>query len=274
MSASVPDSFVCADGTRLSVAIRLSRKAQRRRLNLSYQGVLEIVVPERDVAARARAEGGDVAGDDAAAFLESHRPWIERAARRTRPQREAYTESRRAGLPTHLDFPPANELWLVEYRFTQARTVAARPAGLRRLQGTRQVFALTLSGATDDEALVRRALIRFVTKRARTALPPFAWDICREVGAAPVSITVNSCKSAWGVCTRAGDIRIDRRVLFFPADLARQVVLHEAAHLRHLDHSPRFYDELYSYEGSSKEAEKAVRKAISYIPAWFVDETS
>jgi predicted metal-dependent hydrolase len=159
----------------------------------------------------------------------------------------------------------------VEYHPTQARSITVRADGLRRLQGARRVFALRLSGATSDEELCRRALARFTTRRAKEAIPPFAWEVCHEVGALPKSITVNKRKSAWGVCTQTGDIRIDRRVLFFPTDLARQVVLHEAAHLKHLNHSERFYDELFSYEGSTKEAERAVKKGIQFIPAWFLD---
>jgi predicted metal-dependent hydrolase len=241
--------------------------------------VVEVVLPER-MARRLgdwRAETDANADANAAmpnglhAFLEQHRRWIERAAVRTRTQRETYEESRAAGLPSHLDFPLANELWLVEYRPTQARSVTAKADGLRRFEGRRQVFALRLSGATHDEELCRRALIRFVAKRAKEAIPPFAHEVCREVGAKPRNITVNNRKSAWGVCTRAGDIRIDRRVLFFPADLARQVVLHEAAHLKHLNHSERFYAELFSYEGSTREAERAVKAALRFIPAWLID---
>jgi predicted metal-dependent hydrolase len=205
------------------------------------------------------------------AFLESHRSWIERAAKRTKQQREAYEESRAAGLPSHLDFPLADELWLVDYRQTAAQTISIKPDGLRRIQGSKQIYALKLSGAIHDEEFCRKALIRFTTKRAKEVIPPFAWEVCREIGARPKSITVNNRKSAWGVCTQAGDIRIERRVLFFPKDLARQIVLHEAAHLKHLNHSERFYQELYSYEGSTKEAEQAVKKAIQLVPAWFID---
>ncbi|MDR1015041.1 MAG: M48 family metallopeptidase [Coriobacteriales bacterium] len=243
-------------------------------MQLDYRGVLEVVVPEG--AARGllcRADARALSPEDRAVrdFVEGHRAWIERTARRTASQREAYEESRAAGLPASLDFPLCKELWLVEYRPTQARSVTAKPDGLRRIQGIRQVFALRLSGATSDEGLCRRALVRFVARRAKEAIPPFAWEVCREVGASPRSITVNNRKSAWGVCTHAGDIRIDRRVLFLPADLARQIVLHEAAHLMHLDHSVRFYEELYSYEGSTQEAERAVKQATPLIPAWLLD---
>jgi predicted metal-dependent hydrolase len=280
--------FVCGDGTRLALEVRVSARAKRWRLQLNYQGVLEVVIPAPDArrlglagtgrvtaasAANATANAKATATSTAALrdFLEENRRWIERATLRTKVQREAYEESRAAGLPTHLDFPLANELWLVEYHPTQARSITIRPDGLRRWQGARQVLALKLSGAVCDEALCRRALVRFTTRRAKEVIPPFAREVCREVGAKSRSITVNNRKSAWGICTRSGDIRIDRRVLFFPVDLARQVVLHEATHLRHLNHSERFYDELFSYEGSTREAEQAVKKGMRFIPAWFID---
>jgi predicted metal-dependent hydrolase len=257
----VMSEFICTDGTRLSLSARVSTRAKRWRLQLSYQGALEVVIPARD------ARRADMVHD----FLENNRRWIERAAARTSPQREAYEESRAAGLPSHLDFPLANELWLVEYRPTQAHSITVKSDGLRRFEGARQVFALKLNGAIADEELCRRALVRFVGRRAKEVIPPFALEVCREVGASPQSVTVNNRKSAWGICTRAGDIRIDRRVLFFPEDMARQVVLHEAAHLKHLNHSERFYDELFSYEGSTREAEQAVKKGVRFIPAWFID---
>jgi predicted metal-dependent hydrolase len=279
--------FVCADGTRLSLSVRVSTRAKHWRLQLSYQGALEVIIPARD-ARRAGIRKGSPQGEDPRKgspqngdpqgsgairdFLENNRRWVERAAARTKPQREAYEESRAAGLPSHLDFPLANELWLVEYRPTQAQSITVKSDGLRRLQGRRQVFALKLSGAIHDEELCRRALIRFTAKRAKEVIPPFVWEVCRDVGAAPRSVTVNNRKSAWGICTRAGDIRIDRRVLFFPADMARQVVLHEAAHLKQLNHSERFYDELFSYEGSTREAEQAVKKGTRFIPAWFIGD--
>lgn len=281
--------FICTDGTRLGLKVRLSNKAKHLRLSLSHSGVLEVVVPHRvatrtltrrhktqtpsaSSSASAQAQTSEPALESLAAeFAESHRSWVERAAKRTKPQRDAYTESREAGLPTHLDFPLANELWLIEYKPTAAESVTVKPDGLRRYEGAKQIRALKVGGAVENEALCRKALVRFVTRRAKELIPVFAREVCHEVGATPREITVNNRKSAWGICTQAGDIRIDRKVLFFPTDMARQVVLHEAAHLKHLNHSERFYNELFSYEGSTREVEKAVKKAIRLIPAWFLD---
>ena len=294
-----PLKFVCADGTELSIELRFSSKAKHRRLQLNHSGKLEVVFPQREekllrsgrTASQLQPVGGDGQPASASshpangqpagggnqppnpvqAFIEQHRRWIERAAARTRQQRLAYQESLAAGLPSHLDFPLCEEIWLLDYRQTAASSITIKPDGLRRLDGSRQVLALKLTGAVDDERFCRQALIRFVTKRAKAVIPGFAWEVCREVGARPNNITVNNRKSAWGVCTHAGDIRIDRKVLFFPRDLARQVVLHEIAHLKQLNHSQLFYDELFSYPGSTKEAEKAVKQGSRFVPAWFLE---
>ena len=300
-SSFAVNEFVLDDKTSLPVRVRVSSRAKRLRLTLDFTGQLEVVVPKhlsKKMGISAKDATKNVAGSELHAqltipfspdtsvrstlpakstlpapiqdFLEQHRHWIEDSAKRSKPQRESYRESRAAGLPTHLDFPFCDEIWLVEYQPTQAQSITVRPDGLRRIQGTCRVFSLRLSGATANEELCRRALIRFVTQHAKEAIPRFAQDICREMNASPKSITVNNRKSAWGICTRNGDIRIDRRVMFLPRDLVRQIVLHEIAHLKFLNHSQSFYDELYSYEGSTKEAEKAVKSAVRYVPAWFV----
>ncbi|MCL1846663.1 MAG: M48 family metallopeptidase [Coriobacteriia bacterium] len=265
-----PSEFVCGDGTRLSVSVRFSLRAKNRRLSLSHTGELEVIIPDR----RQGLPLQDSSSDSVTDFLEQHRSWIERAARRSRQQRISFEESKAAGLPKQLEFPLCNELWLVEYQQTQALNVRAKSDGLRRFQNETQVLALKVSGAVSDEELCRRALVTFITQHAKQMIPIFAWEVYREVsnlvGIKPTSIMVNNRNSAWGICTREGDIRIDRRVLFLPRNLARQVVLHELAHLKHLNHSVDFHQELYSYPGSTKEAEKAVKQAIQFVPAWFL----
>jgi len=270
MDEPLTHTFTCTDGTQLPVTLRLSARARHRRLTLEHTGTLIVTIPAGK--GHKRQAEKDAAPAAVTAFLAQNRPWIERAAMRTRPQRETYEQSAAAGLPSHIDLLALRETWVVEYAPTQAQSLTVRRNGLRRIEDDgRKTSVLKLSGATHDEALCRRALIRFVTQRAKEALPPFAREVCRAVGAAPRDIKVNNRKSAWGVCTRDGIIKIDRKVVFLPPDLARQIVLHETAHLTHMNHSPQFYHTLFSLEGSSQEAEKAVKKAIQFVPAWMID---
>lgn len=295
--------FYCSDGTELPVTVRTSTRAKNQRLTLNHQGQLEVVFPRRMMLGRSRGlpnekkikamRGSKLSIGSASeteapsptqvrSFLEAHRTWIERAAKRTQAQREAYQLSKAAGLPTHLEFPPSNELWLVEYQMTSAQKVSLKRDGLRSASyglqavndGLQSVgfgqnrFKLRLSGAVHEEEACIRALKRFVQQRAIEVLPAFGWRVCDKVGVRPREISVNNRKTAWGLCTRDGSIKLDRKLLFLPKDLAVQVVLHEIAHLRQMNHSKRFYSELFALEGSSQEAERAVKSAMIYIPAW------
>ena len=253
-------AFVCSDGTELAVTARCSQKARSRRLVFHHQGVIELVIP-----ARAPDAKREMKPERVKVFLEQKRLWIERTARKLAPQIEAYRQSLAAGLPEFLDFPPLAETWTVSYHATAAARIT-----LKLGSGT----TIHLHGPVDDTELCFYALRHFVTAYAKEKLPLFAWRIVGELEAAgqlphrPAHITVNNRKSAWGVCTRDGRIRLDRRVIFLPYALARQVVSHELAHLVHLSHQQAFYEELYSYDDSTREAERAVKRASCYVPAW------
>lgn len=273
------NDFILSDGTRLPVRVRMSNRAKRQRLSLAFTGQLEVVVPAHLVVRGPDDEQTmptgivpfDMSPASVAGFLEGHRAWIERAAGRTRQQRLAFEESQAAGLPKQLEFPLCYEVWKVEYKQTQVvGQVRVKAEGLRRLDGVRRVSAVRITGDVSDEELCCRALAHFVGRLAKGVLSSFAFEICEEMGAAPASIAVNNRKTAWGICTSKGDIRIDRRVMFLPREIARQVVLHEIAHLKHMNHSAAFYEELYSYPGSTAEAEKAIKGAQKYVPAWYL----
>jgi predicted metal-dependent hydrolase len=137
-----------------------------------------------------------------------------------------------------------------------------------RVEGATSVYALALSGAVGSDAAVYRALRRFSRARAETVLPPWARAVAEEAGASPRSVSVCSTRTRWGQCDRAGNIKLDFKVLFFPPELARQVVCHELAHLQHMDHSARFYQALYALPGATPEYERAVKRAMAYVPAW------
>ncbi len=60
-------------------------------------------------------------------------------------------------------------------------------------------------------------------------------------GFEPKQVKVNSAKTRWGSCTSTGTINFTWRLVMAPLEVIDYVVLHELAHLKVKDHSPRFW---------------------------------
>ena len=63
-----------------------------------------------------------------------------------------------------------------------------------------------------------------------------------QVGAQPSSISVRDPRTRWGSCSARGSVSLSWRLMMAPARVAEYVVVHELAHLVHLDHSQAFWD--------------------------------
>ena len=55
-------------------------------------------------------------------------------------------------------------------------------------------------------------------------------------------LALSSAQSRWGSARAAGSIRLNWRLMHFSPAVIDYVVAHELAHLRVMDHSPRFWD--------------------------------
>lgn len=64
---------------------------------------------------------------------------------------------------------------------------------------------------------------------------------CARIGEEPPPLRLSNAQRRWGSCATSGAIRINWRLIMAPDAIRRSVVAHEAAHLRHFDHSPAFH---------------------------------
>lgn len=56
-----------------------------------------------------------------------------------------------------------------------------------------------------------------------------------------VSIRLSNARSRWGSCHVSGRISLNWRLIHMPQHLIDYVIVHELAHLREMNHSPRFW---------------------------------
>ena len=55
---------------------------------------------------------------------------------------------------------------------------------------------------------------------------------------------LSRAQTRWGSCTASGVVRLNWRLIQLAPELIDYVVVHELAHLRHMNHSPQFWEEV------------------------------
>jgi predicted metal-dependent hydrolase len=75
--------------------------------------------------------------------------------------------------------------------------------------------------------------IRLFRERV-TALAP-------RLNVTPRLVAISNAKQQWGSCNSKGEVRLNWRLLQAGPAVVDYVVVHELSHLKHMDHSPRFW---------------------------------
>lgn len=92
-----------------------------------------------------------------------------------------------------------------------------------------------------EEAHVKRRLLDFLKSTAREELTHASRHYAALMGVNYRRITIRDQRSRWGSCSASGDLSYSWRLILAPGYVLDYVAAHEVAHLRHLDHSPRFW---------------------------------
>jgi predicted metal-dependent hydrolase len=80
-----------------------------------------------------------------------------------------------------------------------------------------------------------------LTHETRDRLPPVVARIAAQLGVAPKTIKVAHQTSRWGSCSTRGQLRFSWRMATLPDPVFDYIVLHELAHLKEMNHGPRFW---------------------------------
>lgn len=103
---------------------------------------------------------------------------------------------------------------------------------------------VTYTGNLPDQNDIRERLIQWYRKRAAEVLSARADLFTPAVGAAPVKITIRTCKSRWGSCSAAGRVMFNWKIIMAPQSVIDYLVVHELCHLLEPNHSARFWEQV------------------------------
>lgn len=92
-----------------------------------------------------------------------------------------------------------------------------------------------------EAAFVARRAADFFRAEARRSLGEFVRQKAALAGVAAHRVTVKDTKSRWGSCAANRNLSFSWRLVMAPAYVQEYVAAHEVAHLRHMNHGPRFW---------------------------------
>ena len=87
-----------------------------------------------------------------------------------------------------------------------------------------------------------RRILDFLKREARRILDERAVEYAARLGTNPKRITVRDTASRWGSCSTTRALSFSWRLILAPAFVLDYVVAHEVAHLKQMNHGPRFWE--------------------------------
>jgi predicted metal-dependent hydrolase len=188
--------------------IQVKRSGRARRMSLKVdptQRLATLVLPNR------------VHNHVAMAFIADHIGWL---------------QSRIAALPSPVPFAPGIEIPLLgEPHLLQAAPGARRGVWIEN-------GAIQVSGPPE---FFSRRVGDFLKAEAKRRILSRAEAMTGELGLAFKSVRVGDPKSRWGSCNSRGTLAFSWRLVLAPDPVLTYVVAHEVAHLKEMNHSPRFW---------------------------------
>ena len=81
-------------------------------------------------------------------------------------------------------------------------------------------------------------------KQAKKVIPERVAFFAPLVGVRPGRIAIRCQKTRWGSCSAKGNLNFNCLLMLAPPEVMDSVVVHELCHLKQMNHSKKFYDEV------------------------------
>jgi predicted metal-dependent hydrolase len=222
--ASAPSHRVrqlAISGQTLNVPVRESPRAKKLRAVVGRvrSGEVEVVVPKR------------TSDHEVDRFIKASGPWILRTLRE---------QQSRASL---LGLARAGVVWRLGEAIEVVRAPVTSQDGLAKLASVGDRRVLAVAARSQDAA--RRAISAWCREEARLIAEVLCAREAGHLGVKPTRIRVADQTSRWGSASSSGTLSFNWRLLMAPLEVFDYVVVHELAHLVHMDHSSNFWSLVY-----------------------------
>jgi len=208
------------NGELVPVTITRHRLARRYVVRVAEDGALRLTVPR----------GASIAGGFA--FAERQAEWIQREMERQRLRRVPWVTGTRT--------------WF------RGEQVALRVSECSAAIGP-EVVKISADGK------VRAAVEARLRALASIELPDRCRELAKCAGLEVARVSVRNQRSRWGACSADRVITLNWRLIQMPPSVRDYVILHELMHIRHPNHSRRFWRAVENVCSYWRESEKWLR---------------
>jgi hypothetical protein len=163
------------------------------------------------------------------------------------------TAPTRRGLSAALDFARGEKEWISRQLAKAPGLVALTAGAVLPFRGIGHEIRAAARGPApvwiaDGVIWVRGAVEHaprrvqdFLKREARAVFEARALEHAARLGVKPTRVTVRDTVSRWGSCSSARSLSFSWRLILAPDFVLDYVVAHEVAHLKEMNHSPRFW---------------------------------
>lgn len=220
--SAAPGHHLLVAGETVPVVAVRHRRARRYVLRVWPDGSLRLTVPR----------SGSIKG--ALRFAAGQTDWIVRERERQRERARPWDTG--------------TTIWFRGERVTLARDGAIVRCGPESVP------------ITVGPAGVREAIETRVRDLAARELPPRCLEFAASRGLSVARVAVRNHRSRWGACSARGIITLNWRLVQMPALVSDYILWHELMHLKHPNHSARFWRAVDIVCPSWREAERWLRR--------------
>jgi predicted metal-dependent hydrolase len=218
--------LLAIDGEKVAVNVRFNPRARRIVMRIHpITGEVTVTAPPRT---------GMV---EAMAFARGEAAWI---------------SDQRGAVPSPVAFAPGAIVPFGGVPHRIASSVHKGPAPVWREAG--QIF---VSGKPEH---VSRRLTDFFKREAKKAMETRAVELGAQIGVRPARVTVRDTATRWGSCSSSRSLSFSWRLVFAPEFVRDYVVAHEVAHLKEMNHGPKFWAHVRALNPDDKKARRWLRE--------------
>lgn len=99
--------------------------------------------------------------------------------------------------------------------------------------------------AQEQENRLTQDELRELANRARQVIPARVAHYAALVGVSYGRITIRHQKTRWGSCSAKGNLNFNCLLMLAPPEVLDAIIVHELCHRIEMNHSKRFYREVY-----------------------------